>query len=445
MTADRLSIGGLVGYALPAIPTAALALPLTVYVAPLYAEQIGLGTALVGAVFFAVRAVDIAFDPLIGLAGDRTNTRWGRRRPWLVGIIPPLLIALYAFFNPPLHADARYLTLCLLAVYFGFSVLTISHTAWGAELSNAYHERSRIAAARQIAFIGGMLLVLVLPAILELRFGAGAREKVSAMGWFIIAGLPLAVGLAVTLTGEPRHAPPGDFGIRTSWRWLRKSRALRSVLAADLTMGLATSITAALYIFLVEKTFALRNSSTLLLFYFGAALVGAPVWARLSYNLGKHLTLAGSALIGVVILPFFFFVPRDGTGGALAVLLTIVFGLSYGAAPVLLQAIMADVVDQETAETGARRAGAAFALLTLTNKIGYALSVGIAYPLLDLFGFSGKPGAANSQAALTGILVVFVAVPTALLMASAMLLWRFPLDEREHLRLRRQIARTARP
>jgi glycoside/pentoside/hexuronide:cation symporter, GPH family len=178
MTADRLDWRELVGYALPAIPTAALALPLTVYVAPFYALQIGLGTGLVGAVFFAVRALDIAFDPLIGLAGDRLDTPWGRRRPWLVGITPPMLVALFALFNPPAEASALYLATCLVAIYFGFSVLTISHTAWGAELSRAYHERSRIAGVRQIAFIGGMPLVLVLPAILESRFGAGARQKV---------------------------------------------------------------------------------------------------------------------------------------------------------------------------------------------------------------------------------------------------------------------------
>jgi glycoside/pentoside/hexuronide:cation symporter, GPH family len=440
MTTDRLSWRELFGYALPAIPTAALALPLTVYVAPFYAQQVRLGTGLVGVLFFAVRAIDIAFDPLIGLAGDRIDTRWGRRRPWLVAIVPPMLVAVFAFFNPPAHAGALYLVVCLLAVYFGFSVLTISHTAWGAELSVAYHERSRIAGARLIAFIGGMLLVLILPAILELRFGVGAREKVSAMGWFVIAGLPSAVGLAVTLTGEPRHAPPGDFGIRASWQWLRKSRVLRSVLAADLTIGLATSITAALYLFLIDKTFALKHSSTLLLCYFVAALAGAPVWTRLSYRFGKHRTLAGAALSGAAMLPFFFLVPRDGTGGELAFLLTAVFGLSYGAGPVLLHAIMGDVVDQETAESGDRRAGAAFALLTLTNKIGYALSVGVTYPLLDLIGFSGRQDAANSPDALMGILVVFVAFPATLLITSAAFLWRFPLGEREQLRLRSQIA-----
>ena len=415
-------------------------MPLTVYVAPFYAVQMGLGTGLVGAIFFAVRAIDVAFDPLIGLAGDRTDTRWGRRRPWLVGIVPPILVALYAFFNPPAQAGALYLTVCLLAVYFGFSVLTISHTAWGAELSGAYHERSRIAGARQIAFIGGMLLVLILPAVLELSFGASAREKVAAMGWFVMAGLPLAVGLAVALTGEPRHAPPQDFGIRASWQWLRKSPVLRSVLAADLTIGLATSITAALYIFLVEKTFALRHSSTLLLLYFVAALAGAPVWTRLSFSFGKHRTLAGAALCATAILPFYFLIPRDGSGGALAFLLTTVFGLSYGAGPVLLHAIMGDVVDQEAAETGSRRAGAAFALLTLTNKVGYALSVGITYPLLDLIGFSGQQGAANAPEALTGILIVFVVLPTALLATSALVLWRFALGEREQLLLRAQIA-----
>ena len=218
MTTDRLHWRALFGYALPAIPTAALALPLTVYVAPFYAVQIGLGTGLVGVLFFAVRLVDIVFDPLIGFAADRIDTRWGRRRPWLVAIVPPMIVALFALFNPPPHAGALYLAACLTAVYFGFSVLTISHCAWGAELSDAYHERSRISGARQIAYIGGMLLVLILPAFLELRFGASAREKVSAMGWFVIVGLPLAVGLAVALTGEPRRAPaessefanPGD-------------------------------------------------------------------------------------------------------------------------------------------------------------------------------------------------------------------------------------------
>jgi len=440
MTTDQLKLRELVAYALPAIPTAALALPLTVYVAPFYAVQVGLGTGLVGLLFFAVRLVDIAFDPMIGLAGDRTETPWGRRRPWLVGIVPPMLAVLYAFFNPPPHAGALYLTLCLIAVYLGFSVLTISHMAWGAELSGAYHERSRIAGARQIAFIGGMLLVLLLPAILEVRFGAGAREKVAAMGWFIMAALPLAIGLAVTLAGEPRHAPPGDFGARAAWEWLRRSRVLRAVLAADLAIGLATSITAALYIFLVEGTFALKQSSTLLLCYFVAGLVGAPVWTRLSYSFGKHRTLAAAALFGAATLPLFLLIPRDGTGGRLAFLLTIVFGLSYGAGPVLLHAIMGDVVDEGTIETGGRRAGAAFALLTLTNKLGYALSVGIAYPLLDLMGYSGARGANNSTEALTGILIVFVALPMALLLATAVLLRRFPLGEREQLKLRTQLA-----
>jgi glycoside/pentoside/hexuronide:cation symporter, GPH family len=440
MTTNRPNLRELVAYALPAIPTAALALPLTVYVAPFYAVQVGLGTGLVGLLFFAVRLLDIAFDPLIGLAGDRFDTPWGRRRPWLVGIVPPMLAVLYAFFNPPPGANALYLTLCLIAVYLGFSVLTINHMAWGAELSSAYHERSRIAGARQIAFIGGMLLVLVLPAILELRFGAGAREKVAAMGWFVMAVLPLAIGIAVTLAGEPRRAPSGDLSVRAAWVWLRRSRELRAVLAADLAIGLATSVTAALYIFLVEGTFALKHSSTLLLFYFVAGLAGAPVWTRLSYSFGKHRTLAGAALFGAATLPLFFLIPRDGTGGGLAFLLTVVFGLSYGAGPVLLHAIMGDVVDQGTVETGDSRAGAAFALLTLTNKVGYALSVGLAYPLLDLMGYSGTRGANNSTEALTGILIVFVAIPMALLLTTSLLLWRFPLGEREQLKLRTQLA-----
>jgi glycoside/pentoside/hexuronide:cation symporter, GPH family len=101
---------------------------------------------------------------------------------------------------------------------------------------------------------------------------------------------------------------------------------------------------------------------------------------------------------------------------------------------------MGDVVDQEAVETGARRAGAAFALLTLTNKLGYALSVGIAYPLLGLMGFSGERGAANSAEALSGILSVFVTLPSALLFTTALLLRRFPRGEREQAKLRARLA-----
>jgi glycoside/pentoside/hexuronide:cation symporter, GPH family len=206
---------------------------------------------------------------------------------------------------------------------------------------------------------------------------------------------------------------------------------------------LATSITAALYLFLVEQTLGLKHPSTLLLFYFVAGLLGAPIWIRFSYRFGKHRTLAAAALFGTATLPFFLLIPRDGTGGTPAFVLTVIFGLNYGAGPLLLHAIMADVADEETAATGERRAGPAFALLTLTNKIGYALSVGITYPLLDLIGFSGRAGATNTPQALTGILVVFVVLPAALLALGAAMLWRFPLGEHEQLRLRTRLAEGA--
>jgi glycoside/pentoside/hexuronide:cation symporter, GPH family len=176
-----------------------------------YGLQVGLGTGLVGALFFAVRAVDIAFDPLIGVAGDRIDTPWGRRRPWLVAITPLLLAAVFCVVQsacPCERAVSFDLSRCDL-----FRLLRAHHhMAWGAELFCAYHERSRIAGARQIAFISRMLVVLVLPAVLELRFAAGAGEKVAAMGWFIIIGLPLTVALAVVFAGEPRHTPPADGG-----------------------------------------------------------------------------------------------------------------------------------------------------------------------------------------------------------------------------------------
>jgi Na+/melibiose symporter-like transporter len=423
-------------YALPAIPVAGLGLPLAVFVAPYYITHVGIEATIVSLVFLVVRLGDVIFDPLFGFVADHTKTRWGRRRHWLVISVPVLMFSVWMFFMPPEGASWIHMAFWVAVIYLGFSVISIAHTSWGAELSAAYHERSRIQAWREFMVVSGLLLVLVIPASLEIFFEPTRADTTAAMGWFIIILLPITVGLAVSLVGERDVPPQHDLDVAGAWRLLAKNGPMKRILLVDLLFGTATSVTASLYVILIDKVFHLPGSSnTLLLVYFVAGLIGIPLWIQLSYRLGKHRTLAIAALYASIALPLNLLVPHDGSGFAWVVVLNMLYGLAYGAGLFLMRAIMADVVDQETAETGKERMGVYFSFLILTNKLGYAFSI-LSLGILAQLGFDARPGVTNTPESMVMVQLFFVMVPSALFLIAAWVSWHFPLDEARQKELR---------
>src|SRR5690606_3850425 len=93
---------------------------------------------------------DVLADPVLGVLSDRLHTPWGRRRPWIVLSVPVVALSTAMIFLPSPPVTAGYLLLWLVVLYVGWSLLTIAHMSWGAELTNDYHERSRVQGWREI-------------------------------------------------------------------------------------------------------------------------------------------------------------------------------------------------------------------------------------------------------------------------------------------------------
>ena len=436
MSKNRVSRWQIFAFGLPSIPISALGLPIVVYLPPFYAE-LGLSLTTVGTVFMFARFWDVFTDPVLGMVSDRFPSRWGRRRHWIVASVPLLMIPTFTIFMPPETVDWTYLAGWMVVLYIGWTLITISHMSWGAELSPDYDERSTIHGMREFLLIFGMFTVLALPAIIEWTTGgAGRRASVEAMGWFILILLPITVGLAVWKVPEWKSAPHEHIAWQKAWAIILRNRLLQRVLLADLLVGVAPGITGALYLYFAADVMQLpKFASLLLLVYFVAGFIGIPLWLRVSHMAGKHKTLAIAMAYGAVSLPLVIFFPKGEfwwlfVGNSL-------YGIAYGAGSFLLRAIMADVTDYDFLETGQQRTGLYYSLLTMTQKVGAALAVGITYPILDLIGFD--PNGTNTAETLNQLLILYVSLPALFMLAAAFVMWGFPLDRKAQQELRAKI------
>ncbi|HSG88198.1 MAG TPA: MFS transporter [Pseudomonadales bacterium] len=438
----------LIAYSSLTLPMAALGLPISVYLPPFYAEEIGLSLATVGTVFTLARIWDVVTDPLMGVVVDRVQSRFGRFRQWILLAVPLLCLASwFVYFPPATGVGAGYLLGWMLVLYGGYTLLAISHQSWGAELAQSYDERARLFGWRELFIVGGMASVLALPALTEFGFDGGLDasalefRKIGSMGLFMLVLLPItAIWIVAVVPEPPRAAVAHRLEWRASLALLTSNRVLRRLLLADLLIGLAVGISGALYIFLATYTFELRSIASLaLLSYFVAGFAGMPVWMRLAYRIGKHGALAVAMVYLIVVLLALYALAAPGE--TLVLLAgTLLFGFGFGAGPALTRALIADASDEDELHNGRRRAGLFFALLTTTNKVGGALAVGISYFILE-WGYGFVPGADNAPAAAAGILDVYIFGPCLCMAGAALLMVAYPLDRKRHDAIRLALRR----
>lgn len=432
---DRVKASWLFAYALPGLPIAALGLPLAVHLPNFYAVEVGLGYFAAGAIFFAARFVDVFLDPVMGVVSDRTRTRWGRRRVWMVASVPIMAVAAWLVFMPTPGTPLPFVIASFLLLFIGWTMLTITHLAWGGELSADYHERSRVTASREAAYIVGMITVLLLPALIQEQ-GGDKFAQISAMGWFVIVTLPIGVGVAVMVIKEADVAPVVHLPLSTAINAIMNNRPLRYVLICDLIAGISGGIVATLFIPMVSFGLELpREANWLLLLYFLMGVIAIPPMVILARVLGKHQTLVLHCVINAILIPCIFLLPKGELWPALT--LWLLFGLNMSVGPFLFRAIMADVADHDHVETGQARAGVYFALLALTNKLGYSGAIIASLWTLAYIGFDGRGN--NSPETVFSMMLLYILPPTIISVLIAVVMWRFPLNEAKQRELRRII------
>jgi Na+/melibiose symporter-like transporter len=433
----RLSLPGLLAFSAPGLPIGALAVALSVYLPHYYAAHFGLALKAVGATFMIVRLIDMFFDPAIGLLMDRTVTRLGRYRVWLIASAPVLMLPVYMLFDPSGKVTTLYIIGWLFVYYIGTSLLTLAHSSWASVIAGQYHERSRVFGSMQMVSILGATAVLVVPVVMAGSHGASGAGDVPAMGLFVVIAAPLGVLLAIARTPETivREAEGEKFKLRDYWEMVSRPD-MRRIIFADFCLALGPGWMSAIYLFYFHDSrgFTMQTASTLLGVYIIAGVVGAGVLSMVAQRLGKHRTLMMAAIgysLGLVVLTF---LPK----GAVLPATVAMFVLGFLAAgfPLLDRAMVADVGDAVRLEQGKNRAGLLYAMITSTQKIASALSIGLTYTVLGWVGYQAGEGAHNTPAAVRGLEIVYLTGPVFFVMLGGLCFIGYKLDHKRHAEIR---------
>jgi GPH family glycoside/pentoside/hexuronide:cation symporter len=437
---ERLSLPALSAFATPGVAVGALAVALTVYLPHYYAGQLGLGLASVGLIFMAVRGIDMLFDPMIGILMDRTRSRHGRYRLWLAAGAPILMAAVYMLFDPPGPVSSIYLLAFLFLYYIGLSIVTLAHAAWASVIAAKYHERSRVFGVMQLVGILGATAVLILPVVMAKSSGASGAGDVGAMGVFVLLAMPVGVVLALVSTREKvvNDIKGERFGVGDYLAMVSRPDMLR-IIIADFCLAHGPGWMSALYLFYFHdvRGFTIKSASSLLLVYIAAGVLGAAGLSWLAMRLGKHRTLMVASTgysLGLIALTT---LPRGGYVPAAALM----FALGFLAAgfPLLDRAMVADVGDAVRLEKGKNRISLLYAMITTTQKLASAGSIGLSYILLGVIGYQPKEGAVNSPAAIHGLELVYLITPVVFVMLGGACYIGYRLDSRRHGEIRAQL------
>ena len=436
---ERLSFKVLIAYSGIAVPMAAMGMPISVYLPRFYSEGLGLSLITVGTIFTIARIWDVITDPIMGIMIDKFDTRWGRRKHWIALAIPLLVLSVWMVFMPdPEVVTGSYLLFWLIMLYLGYTMLAISHQSWGAELSQSYDDRSRLFGWREIFVIGGMTVVLAIPAAMELSGYNDQETKVASMGWFCLILFPLLVVPTLTMVPDSHQKSSAAVPWSEALAVLVANKLMWRLLFTDLGAGIAFGVSGALYIFIATTYFKLpEHASLALLFFFLSSFLAMPLWMRLAYRTGKDKTLTISLLYMVVINMAMIPLAEEYNVVVLWSY-TILFGVGFGAPPTLDRSMMADVVDEDELKFGQSRPALFFALLTTTNKLGSALAVGASFTVLEVvIGF--LPGGDNSQGVLDGLLLTYTLGAIIGLIAAWLPLIGYPLTKAVHADIRQHI------
>jgi glycoside/pentoside/hexuronide:cation symporter, GPH family len=424
-------------YGAPNFAGAALAIPIYINMPKFYADVVLVPLGYLAIAIAVSRSFDAISDPLIGWISDRTRTRIGRRRPYLIAGPPLCGLAFFLLLSPPTGMAALPAVFwfgAFFILYFLFhTVYVLPHYALGPELTLDYHERSSLFSVRESFTILGTIVAGAAPGFMMKASRMSERQAFSYLGAsFAVLLVVLYWLLAWRVRERPafarRESNPLVPGVRRALR----NRPFLILLGSYVVGSITGAIPATLLPFFNQYVIQPKSPATWLSIelvgYFGVAALCMPLWVAGAKRFGKLPAWLASFVLSTTGGGAMFFL---GKGDTIPLLILICWaGASFGAGLFLGPAMQADVIDYDELYTGKRREAQYTAFWSILPKFVAIPSAALPMAVLAEIGY--VPNVAQSPAVLLAIRGIFALAPAACSILSFLIAWKYPLTEKVH-------------
>lgn len=397
-----------------------------------YTDIYGISAAAAGTIMLVARFWDMAIDPVIGVVSDRTNTRWGKFRPYILfGAIPYAVLAILTFTTPNfgevgkiIYAGATYVLLMT-----AYAAINLPYSALGAVMTDDTYERAGLNTYRFIAGFGGQFIVTGLALTLAEFFGGGDKAQGFQYTLFLFAGLSLIFFFITFKTTKERVQPPKNQkdSLKEDIHNLFHNKAwvILAIVGIISFIMFAMQNAAIAYYF---KYYLGRENNVQLFNVIGtvALIVALPLSKPLAKRFGNRNVFIASSLISGL---FFILIYLPGVTDLTTIyIFNVIAKMAYAPAVPLLWTMIADSADYGEWTTGRRATGLYFSAAVFAQKAGWGIGAAIAGWILSISNF--MPNVEQTDTAITGIKLLVSVIPGILYMSCALFMIFYKIDSK---------------
>jgi glycoside/pentoside/hexuronide:cation symporter, GPH family len=412
------------------------------YFAIFLTDVVGLATTVAAAAIFVGRTWDWVNDPLVGYLSDRTRSRWGRRRPWLLfGAIPFAAVFTLMWWKPPLTgiALAAYYGAAYLIYDAGSTAVMMPYFALTPEITSDYDERTSLTTYRMFFSIAASLVAFIVPSIIVGEFRAQNAQKVLLNGALFgaVSAIPLFL-VFFRVREKTEHAQAAQPKLLTTIKAALKNPPLLLGLGIFLFTWVSVDMLQTILLYFLKWIVPGKASNEIIMgTIFVTAMISLPLWNWVSKKMSKKFAyIAGIAFWGVVQIILITLGP--GSSLSLLIFLCVLAGIGVGAAHVLPWSILPDAVEWDEWKTGERHEGTFYSLVTLAQKIASSVAIPGALLLLGLLGYVGT-AASQPPSAILAIRLITGPIPAALLCLGILCAVLYPINRKLHEQILKEL------
>ena len=452
---QKVSMGEKLGYSLGDAAANLVFQMMMIFQLKFYTDVFGLDGAVAGSILMIGSVSAIIVDPTVGILADRTKTKWGKFRPWLIWTaIPFCIFYILAFYNPGIQEKsmvAIYATISYVLLMTVYSFNNIPYTSLGGVMTSDIKERTSITTIRFIAVTIAQFVVQGLTLPLVDNFGQGNAQR----GWVTTIALFACVAVFLFLvtflvTKERIQPPPMQVkNIKEDIKDTISDVSWNSMALLTFAIFITLSMWGSAMNFYFQYNIDQKSLYDFLTFF------GLDIEQKDAYSMGYsifNMTTAIVQFIGVICLSrllankygkkkvfiiclsltaFFtalFYIPSP-TDISLIFVLNFLKSLAYAPTVPLLWAMIGDVADHIEYENYRRATGFCFSGITLALKLGLGLGGAIAGVIISMFGYVSGGSAIQNESAMEGIRLVSSIVPAILFGVGVLALYFYPISK----------------